>query len=262
MCQYDDPDQGVGTVELNVDLQQAHLELLSAHRATQELRLRYGLGDIVRFGRHETLRKSVQAASELSEFYSALGKKIPQPAPVAATVAAQPTPQQIAQAVGWLSGYLREQSEYYAPIATTLPPDVRARVQPYFSPQLLGDVRFIELRGARVSVPAFFAQARALGFELPEVTHMDSLTFVDVIVFNRELTERALFHALVHAVQIRALGLERYAELWVQAFIRTRVHFTVPLEVHAFSLSSRFLRPFDRFSVEADVLDWINDGRY
>ncbi len=127
---------------------------------------------------------------------------------------------------------------------------------------MLDEVRFIELHGARVSVPEFFAQARALGFEPPEITHMDSLTFVDVIVFNQELTERALFHALVHAVQIRALGLERYAELWVQAFIRTRVHFTVPLEVHAFSLSSKFLRPFDRFSVEEHVHDWINDGRY
>jgi len=72
-----------------------------------------------------------------------------------------------------------------------------------------------------------------------------------------------LFHALVHTVQIQVLGLERYAELWVVNFVKTRAHFTVPLEVHAFSLASRFLRPSpDRFSVEGQVRRWQTEGRY
>jgi hypothetical protein len=104
---------------------------------------------------------------------------------------------------------------------------------------------------------------RALGFEPPEITHMDSVTFLDVIAFNQRLSERALFHALVHAVQIDVLGLERYAELWVHGFLKTRTHFTVPLEVHAFSLSSKFLRPMmEKFSVEDEVLRFVADGRY
>ena len=112
-------------------------------------------------------------------------------------------------------------------------------------------------------VPHFFAKVRALGFEPPEITHMDSLTFLDIIAFNQRMSERALVHALVHSVQIEILGLQRYGELWVHGFLKTRSHFTVPLEVHAFSLSSRFLRPTtEKFSVEDEVLRWVTDGRY
>ncbi len=112
--------------------------------------------------------------------------------------------------------------------------------------------------------PSFYAEARAQGFDnLPEITHMDSLTFVDVVVFNEMLTERSLFHALVHAVQFQILGVERYTQLFVQSFLRTRTHFTVPLEAHAFALTSRFLLPSpERFSVEDHILRWITDGRY
>ena len=57
---------------------------------------------------------------------------------------------------------------------------------PYFSSQLLDQVRVVELHGQRVPPPAFYPQARALGFDnLPQVTHMDSLTFLDVLVFNQ-----------------------------------------------------------------------------
>jgi hypothetical protein len=134
----------------------------------------------------------------------------------------------------------------------------------YFAAALLDRVRIVELEGARVAVPDFFTQVRALGFEnLPDIPHMESLTFLDVVAFNERLTERALFHALVHAVQIEVLGLEHYAELWVRGFLRTRAHFTVPLEVHAFSLASKFLRPVpEKFSVEDEVLRWAADRRY
>jgi hypothetical protein len=67
----------------------------------------------------------------------------------------------------------------------------------------------------------------------------------------------------VHTVQIQVLGLERYAELWVHGFVRTRTHFTVPLEVHAFTLASKFLRPMtEKFSVEEQIQRWKADGRY
>ncbi len=113
-------------------------------------------------------------------------------------------------------------------------------------------------------MPDFFEQARAMGYDnLPDIAHMDSLTFSNVIVFNESLSERALFHGLVHAVQIRVLGLERYAELWVRAFARSRAHFTVPLEVHAFSLSAKFLLPEHApFSVENEVFLWAAERRY
>jgi hypothetical protein len=260
MYTFEGPAGRASALQLNSELHQAHLELLSAHCATHQLRLHYSADDLARFGRRDVLQKSAQVASALNEFYASIEKKLPvtqsPPAP-------QPTPTQVAQAVEWLSTYLQEQREHYFPASGPLSAQQKALMWPYFSPALLDQVRVVELRGARVAVPDFFAQARALGFEPPEITHMDSLTFLDVIVFNEEWSERALFHALVHSAQIQILGPERYAELWVQSFIKSRTHFTVPLEVHAFSLASKFLhRAAERFSVEDHVRRWMDDNRY
>jgi hypothetical protein len=261
MCSFEDPAERVSIMQLNVELQQAHLELISAHCATHQLRLHYSANELARFGRRDILEKSAQAATALNEFYASIDNKLPQRESLPA--APQPTPAQIAQAVEWLSSYLQQQREHYFPASGPLTTQQKALMWPYFSAALLDQVRVIELRGARVAVPEFFAQARALGFEPPEITHMDSLTFLDVIVFNQELSERALFHALVHTVQIQTLGLRHYAELWVQSFVKSRTHFTVPLEVHAFSLASKFLHPAgETFSVEAQILRWIDDNRY
>lgn len=263
MYSYQDSDDRIPLLQMNSELQHAQLELLSAHCATHQLRLHYSSDDLARFGRRDVLRKSAKAASALNDFYSAIEKKIPQAAP-SPEVALPPTKDQIAQAVQCVSSYLSQQREHYLPTALPLSNQYKARMWPYFSPTLLDQVRIVELKGQRVSAPPFYAEARALGFDnLPEVTHMDSLTFLDVVVFNETLTERSLFHALVHAVQFQILGLERYTELFVQHFMRTKTHYTVPLEAHAFSLASKFLRPSpERFSVEDHVLRWVTDGRY
>jgi hypothetical protein len=64
-------------------------------------------------------------------------------------------------------------------------------------------------------------------------------------------------------VQFQILGVERYTDLFVRAFLRTNAHFTVPLETHAFSLESKFAVAPDRaFSVEEQVRLWVREGRY
>jgi hypothetical protein len=267
MYSYQDSEDRIPILQMDSELQHAQLELLSAHCATRQLRLHYSVDDLARFGRRDVLRKSAQAASALNEFYSSIEKKIP---PAAANPAAslQPageaTEAQIAQAIACVAAYLRQQREHYLPAALSLSNSHKARMWPYFSPTLLDQVRVIELDGQRVPTPPFYAEARAQGFDnLPEITHMDSLTFLDVVVFNETLTERSLFHALVHAVQFQILGVERYTELFVQSFLKTRTHFTVPLEAHAFSLTSKFMRPSpEKFSVEDHVLRWVSDDRY
>ena len=247
--------------QMNSELQQAQLELLSAHCAVHQLRLHYSADDLARFGRREVLRKSAEAASALNEFYPRIETRIPhceapKPSP-------QPTAEQLQQAIDWLSNYLQQQREYYFPVSSPLSPQYKTMLRPYFSSRLLNQVRILELHGARVAAPVFFAEIRAAGFEPPEISHMDSLTFGDVIVFNQHITLRALFHALVHCVQVQILGMRRYAELWVQSFVKTRTHFTVPLEMHAFSLSSKFLSSLaEKFSVEEQVVRWHDDGRY
>lgn len=260
MSSYDNPGPRISVVQLNSELQQVQLELLNAHCAVHQLRLQYSSDDLARFGRHDLIRKSAQTASALQEFYTGIERKILTTTPEAP---APTSPEQIAQAVDWLAQYLQEQRDHYLPVSGPLTPQVKASMWPYFSSPLLDQVRVIELHGARVTVPAFFSAVRAAGFEPPEITHMDSVTFLDVIAFNQELSERALFHALVHFVQIRKLGLQRYAELWVHSFVKGRTHFTVPLEVHAFSMASKFLRPVpERFSVEEQVDLWIYNERY
>lgn len=246
---------------MNSELEEAQLELLSAHYAVHQLRLHFSSDDLARFGRSDVLRKSAEAATALHDFYAGIESKMPQP--LQSPSAGQPTQAQIDQAIEWLTSYLREQRGHYAPVAIPLSNLCKARMWPYFSASLLDRVRIIELRGALVRVPDFFAKVRALGFEPPGIAHMDSLTFLDIIAFNQRMSERALVHALVHSVQIEILGLHRYGELWVHGFLKTRTHFTVPLEVHAFSLSSRFLRPaMEKFSVEDEVLRWLAEGRY
>jgi len=258
---FQNSHDNISILQMNSELEDANLELLSAHYAVHQLRLHYSSDDLARFGRRDVLRKSAEAATALHDFYTTIEDKFPEAGPSPSLPL--PTPEQIAEAAGWIAGYLKQEHERYSPVAAPLTNECKARMWPYFSASLLDRIRVVELRGERVRVPEFFPKVRALGFEPPEVTHMDSVTFIDIVAFNQRLSERALIHALVHAVQIEVLGLDRYAELWVYGFVKTRTHFTVPLEVHAFSLSSKFLRPMvERFSVEDEVLRWVSDGRY
>src|SRR5215472_7381621 len=115
MCPQRDSADGVSVRQINSDLQHAHLELVSAHCAIHQLRLHYSADDLARFGRRDVLRKSAQAASALNEFYSSLEKKSPPAEPAPAPL--QPTQQQVAQAVEWLSSYLRVERDRYFPAA-------------------------------------------------------------------------------------------------------------------------------------------------
>jgi hypothetical protein len=263
MYSWENPDDRVAIVNLNSELRHAQLELLSAHCATHQLRLRFSADDLARFGQRDVLRKSVQAASALSEYYTSIEKKISSEEAVSEPLT-QLSEDRILEAVELVSGFLREQRERYLHSAVPLTSHHKALMWPYFSSALLDRVKIVELDGSRVPNPPFYDEARALGFaNLPDVTHMHALTFLNVVVFNERITERTLFHELVHAVQFDLLGLERYCDLFVRSFVKTKLHFSVPLEAHAFSLESKFLgSPVQRFSVEDQVSLWIKQGRY
>ena len=261
MFSWDNPGDRVAIAQMNSELQHAQLELLSAHCASHQLRLRFTIDDLARFGRRDILRKSVEAAALLNEYYSSIEKKIPATEDASSAALSE---EQIAQAVSLLSTYLREQSEHYLRVAVPLTNIQKATMWPYFSALVLDRVRIVELKGERIPNPPFYEQARALGFlNLPDWTHMDSLTLLDVILFNEKLSNRSLFHGLVHLVQFELLGLERYSELFIRGFLSTKHHFSVPLEAHTFSLESKFAaNPADRFSVEDRVRLWVHQGRY
>lgn len=263
MYSWDKPEDRLSIVQMNSELRHAELELLSAHCAAHQLRLRFSTDDLARYGRRDVLRKSVEAASALNQYYSSIHNKIP----AHEALSAPPShvgETQILQGVGLVHAYLKQQRDHFLPAAASLSQHQKSRMWPYFSPALLDAVKIVELHGNRIPAPPFYDEARRLGFtNLPEIPHMDSVTFLDVIVFNESLTERSLFHALVHAVQFQVLGWQRYTELFVRSFVNTKFHFSVPLEAHAFALESRFVRSSpERFSVEDQVRLWLNQNRY
>jgi hypothetical protein len=262
MYSWENPGDRVSIAQMNSELQHAQLELLSAHCAVHQLRLRFSADDLARFGQRDILRKSVQAASALNEYYASIEEKIPTAEWASEPVRASET--LILQAIERLASYLREQHERYIHSAAPLSRHQQALMWPYFPAALLDRVRILNLEGKRVPNPPFYDEYRTLGFvNLPEVAHMHSLTFLDLIVFHEEISERSLFHGLVHAIQFEVLGLDRYCELFVRSFVNAKLHFSVPLESHAFSLESKFAgNPARRFSVEDQVRLWAKQGRY
>lgn len=263
MCFTEHQEDGISIVQMNSELRYAELELLSAHCATHKLRLRFSTETVARHGRRDVLRKSIETASALNEYYSSIEKQMPAEGTVSAPATGL-NDTQIRQAVECVSSYLRDQRERYLPSAAPLTEPYQAMMRPYFSATLLGQVKVVELHGERLPNPPFYAEAKALGFvSLPDITHMNSLTFLDVMVFNEEVARRSLFHALVHAVQFQVLGLERYTELFVHSFVNTRFHFRVPIEAHALFLESKFAQPAAKsFSVEDQVRLWAKQNRY
>src|ERR1700731_1575664 len=263
MCFTENQEDRISIVQMNSELRHAELELLSAHCATHKLRVRFSTETVARHGCRDVLRKSIETASALSEYYSSIEKQMPDEETVSAPATGL-NDQQILQAVEYVSSYLRDQRERYLPSAAPLSEQNQAVMRSYFSATPLDQVKVVELHGARLPNPPFIAEAKALGFvSLPELTHMNSLTFLDVLVFNEGVTQRSLFHALVHAVQFQVLGLERYTELFVHSFVNTRFHFRVPIEAHAFLLESKFTRPAAAsFSVEDQVRLWVKQNRY
>jgi hypothetical protein len=86
---------------------------------------------------------------------------------------------------------------------------------------------------------------------------------LDIIVFHDEITPRPLFHGLVHATQMALLGMDRYADLYVRGFVKSRSWIAIPLEAQAYQLDARFAMPSTAvFSVEDEVKSWSEQGRY
>jgi hypothetical protein len=261
MFSWENPEDRVAIAQMDAELRHAELELISAQCATHQLRLRFSLDDLARFGQREVLRKAIAAASDLNEYYSSIEKLIPHQAGDPGGLLPD---EQISLATERVLAYLREQRDRHYIAGDPLSVEHKALMRPFFSAGILERVRVVELGGARISNPPFYSEAQALGISnLPQIPHMASLTFIDVVAFNDKITERALFHGLVHAVQFQILGPERYTRAFVESFLRTQSHFSVPLEAHTFALESKFAQnPAGGFSVEEQVRTWIRDRRY
>jgi hypothetical protein len=171
---------------------------------------------------------------------------------------------QVQDAIAKVSLYLQGQRDHYYPIGLPLNLEWRSKLKGFYSESLLDRVRIVELKDRRVDNPWFYEEARAKGIHnLPDIAHKVAVTFLDVVVFNQKITQRDLFHGLVHVAQVSLLGEERFAELFVTGFLQARSYFLVPLKAHAFALDTRYAEdPETRFSVEDEVLRWDMQDRY
>jgi hypothetical protein len=173
------------------------------------------------------------------------------------------TPDQVAQVSELVAGYISAQRGKYAPRAIPLSSQQRAPLEPFFAREVLDNVRVLVLEGERVANPGFYPMLRSLGFKnLPDQSGMGAITFSDVVVSHEPFSSELLFHELVHVEQYRQLGIPRFSELYVRGFLNGGSYEAIPLEVNAYSLEDRFRRdPRSTFSVQAEVAQWLADGR-
>jgi len=159
---------------------------------------------------------------------------------------------QIAELSSWVAAYIAEQRGHFAANARPVTPEHKRLLGPFFPADILDQVRLI--RG-RASEPSFYPKLKAIGIRnAPPFAQMAGITFQDVVVHVEPLTEALLFHELVHAVQYKHLGLQRFAEQYVRGFLGGGSYEEIPLEKQAYELEARFAEDRDTgFSVEADV---------
>jgi hypothetical protein len=171
----------------------------------------------------------------------------------------QPSEKEIRQILEGFIALWRQNRDKYYPIANPLAPVMKQAMQLFFPADLLEKVRYIQ-PNPPLSLSVESLRAFAV---VPRFEHQHSVTFVDVIVLNQPLTERSLFHSLVHAVQMQVLSMESFMEHYVRALLRTRAYIAVPFEVQAFHLDTRFAAaPSKAFSVQEEVELWFAQNRY
>ncbi|HKV26101.1 MAG TPA: hypothetical protein VJN93_16015 [Candidatus Acidoferrum sp.] len=170
----------------------------------------------------------------------------------------------IQKAITGSLAYLRAERERFWQQGRHLNDNSKASLGRYFSRELLEKARAVALIGCRLANPPAFSQARSLGIaNLPDLAHQSSVSFLDVVVFNEPMTDRQVFHSLVHVAQVHVLGARLFTELFVRGVVRMRSYPLAPMKAQAFELDTRFAsKPDSGFSVEAEIREWFNHGRY
>jgi len=172
--------------------------------------------------------------------------------------------QEIQGLVAQAAEFAKSQNDRFMGRAQALQESQKVAVRGFFSEEVLEHVRLIVLENESVVNPDFLAELRARGFEfLFDMNHLNAMPFGDVVVYHETINKRLLFHGLVHFVQQRVIGLDRWLEMYVRALLKTGLHVTIPFEVHAYELDGRYaLSPAVAFPVEDEVRAWADAGRY
>jgi hypothetical protein len=176
-------------------------------------------------------------------------------------------PQHISWASEQVAAYIEKQRKIHRPQAAPLSSQQRATMQPFFPASVLDAARLLTLTDHHLPNPDFYSMLAAMGIEskyLPDFSDgIAAITFQDVIISYEPFTDQLLFHELVHAVQYQKLGLDEFAERYVNGFLQGGGYDGVPLEINAYQLDERFAKdPEQKFSVEIEVQKWIDAGKF
>jgi len=168
----------------------------------------------------------------------------------------------IAEAAAWI----RQQRDKYHPLSDPLSENVKIKLRPFFPGEILDRVRIrhVSPTGESIPYPPFYERVRAGGSRVvPDAAHMTAIPFLDVALFNREPTLRTTFHNLVHVTQFSVVGLERVMEGYFRTLNESGLWMVVPYEEQAYKLDARYTKdPSDVFSVEEEVREWLQSGKF
>jgi hypothetical protein len=173
---------------------------------------------------------------------------------------------QIAWVIEQVAAHAENQRRAFAPSAVPLNLSQKETMRHFFPASTLDFARVLVLTGDMAGNPPFYGELIKMGFQassLPNFAVMTAITFVDIVLSREPLTDRVLFHELVHVVQYQKLGIFEFAAKYVQGFLSGGSYGAIPLEVSARELDARFnVAPTLPFSVAAEVQSWIETGRY
>lgn len=172
--------------------------------------------------------------------------------------------QQIEMASTFVSEYITKQQANYLSRAVNLAPGQKSAMNGFFREDLLDSVRILTLTTERIENPGFYTMLRMFGFKnLPDFAQMAAVTFNQVVVSHQPITSSLLFHELIHVEQYRQLGgVKNFADLYVSGFLAGGGYDSIPLEINAYSLGSRFESdPGVPFSVESEVASFLSSSR-
>lgn len=157
---------------------------------------------------------------------------------------------------------MTERERYYR-LGVPIDDTQKRELAGYFRDDVL-DVLQLHVPSGRLPNPDFYPMLEKMGVaNPPNFTELEAITFGDVIVFAEPITNKLLFHELVHAEQFRQLGTTGFARRYVNGFLTTGAYEAIPLEIQAYGLGAQYeAEPRRRFSVEEEVSRWINEGKF
>jgi hypothetical protein len=166
------------------------------------------------------------------------------------------TPQEFQAAIPKLLSWIRETLASTAGQARSVAAAGFSRLPLYYSQEVLRSAKFVVV--SKIPVPPLSAMGLQ---DLAEFEKLDfgGITYLDTFFLRQErATDEGLhFHELVHVVQWRLLGPERFLAIYA-AGLAAYDYRNSPLEVMAYDAETEFRNSLKPFNMEKRVEEGLN----